>query len=470
MDKSAKIAIIGAGVEGRAMAEYLIKKGHTNLTILCSGNPDPELKNLRVKKISSGTGYMKNLTDFDIIFRSPGVPYLTKEIQEAENQGVEISSLTKYFFAHCPCPIIGVTGTKGKGTTASLVAHILEVAGCKVFLGGNIGRPPIEFLDKLSKNHYVVLELSSFQLQDLRKSPHIAILLGITSDHLDHHKDRAEYVRAKQNLIRWQKPKDTAIYSEDNKTSREIVGVSKGRHIPFSTQKTLRGGCFIAKNAFLMRREKDYHELCPVNAVKLVGPHNLGNVAAAVAVAGTLDIPPRFIAQAVGTFKGLPHRLQLVKKVNGVSFYDDSYSTNPDTTIAALRSFASPTILIVGGSDKGADYTGLGTEIVRTRNLKMVISIGETSQKIETAVDVATESELERIANAMAREKPVRCREVPLEFVRAQSFPEACMVARLVAKKGDTVLLSPASASFDMFKNATQRGEVWQNFIKNLTP
>lgn len=466
MNKNAKIAILGAGVEGGAMAEYLLKKGYTDLTIL-DRNLTPEFKNILPDR-RTGADYMKNLIDFDIVFRSPGIPCLTEEIQEAKKEGVEISSLTKYFFEHCPCPIIGVTGTKGKGTTSALIAHILETAGHKVFLGGNIGKTPIEFLDKLSKNHYVVLELSSFQLQDLEQSPHIAVLLGITSDHLDYHRDREEYVRAKQNIVRWQKQKDIAIYGEDDKTSRELVGISKGKHVPFSTQKSLRNGCFIAKNAFLMRREKDYCELCSIKDVRLVGPHNLQNVAAAIAVAGALDIPPRLIGQAVGTFSGLPHRLQLIKKINGVSFYDDSYSTNPDTAIAAIRSFKTPTVLIVGGSDKGASYAGLGTEIVRSYNLKTVISIGETSQKIEAAVDAATEIELERIADAMAREKPVRSRETPLEFIRAQSFPEACMVARLIAQKGDTVLLSPASASFDMFKNAAERGEVWQNFIKSI--
>ena len=445
-----KIAVVGYGVEGKSVVKYFGKRGH-EITI-CDVNGEvaktsPAKKSNFSWKI--GQHYLNDLSGFDLIFRSPGIPYLKPEFDAVRSQ---LTSATKYFLEKCPCKIIGVTGTKGKGTVSSLIYEMFrgQVAG-RVFLGGNIGASPLDFLDELKPDDIVVLELSSFQLQDLNKSPSVAVVLGISEDHLDHHKDFDEYVEAKRNIIKFQKAADFAVIDADNEISNSFAKGAKAKIFKISLRPLTGDGCFIKAGKLIFKHGETGVIFGEKNNVGLIGEHNLKNILAAGAVANLLGVPVNIIEKAVREFKGLPHRLEFVGEINGAKFYNDSASTNPTTTVAALRSFNAPTILIAGGSEKNADFSPLGIEIAKRKNVKTVILMGQTRGKIENAIEKA----------CAASPRP----DAPIELIGADSYMEAFMVAKMLAAGGDIVLLSPACASFDMFKNYTERGDIFRSFV-----
>ncbi|MBI2639082.1 UDP-N-acetylmuramoyl-L-alanine--D-glutamate ligase [Candidatus Peregrinibacteria bacterium] len=446
-----KIAIVGYGVEGKALAQYFRKHGHDVTVCDVSEGSKKELEKNKIHT-KLGPHYLQNLGGFDLIFRSPGIPYLKKEFDPIRKQ---LTSATKYFFEKCPCAIVGVTGTKGKGTVSTLLFEILKAAGRKVFLGGNIGKSPMEFLDELAPRDLVILELSSFQLQDLQKSPHVAVVLGITPDHLDHHKDMDEYVDAKRNIVRFQGPKDFAVLDMDNKQSASFEKNTKAKISGVSIEKPVGEGGFLKVGSLILKHGKTGMIFGEKNNVKLLGNHNIKNILAAAAAAHILGAPIEVITKTVREFRGLPHRLEFVKEAGGVKYYNDSASTNPDTAIAALRAFAAPTILIAGGSDKNADFSSMAQEIVERPNIKAVVLMGQTKPKIEHAIETA------------AAKSPAR-RSAPLELISADSYQEAFMVARTISSPGDIVLLSPACASFDMFANYKERGDIFRNFVLDM--
>lgn len=449
------IAILGGGVEGRSLARYFSKKDF-NVTLCDQRDIDAFSFGVAGMQTCFGERYLENLETYDFVFRSPGIPFLTPAIQRAIKRGAKITSLTKYFFEHCPARIIGVTGTKGKGTTASLLYGILQEAYSqglcgKPRLSGNIGTSPLEFLDELTAQDIVILELSSFQLQDLDRSPFLAIVLPITEDHLDHHQSMEEYIEAKRNIIRYQKADDIAVINTDKSTGKNFAS-SFPDDLP-------------AKNVWKADSRKNPLSLsCPA----LIGEHNLGNIVTAAAAALSLGIPESIIRSAIARFHGLQHRLEYIGEAHGIKFYNDSASTNPDTAIAALRSFTAPVILIAGGSEKFADYTKLGQEIVRRINVRTAVLMGQTSKRIEEAIDRASAAFDHEIRSGAVKTQSMGLRTAPLEVVKADNYQEAFMAAKLLAKPGDTVLLSPASASFDMFKNYAERGEIFKAFVKNM--
>lgn len=406
-----KIAILGYGIEGQDAEKYLKKLG-AEVTILD-------------KKFDKN--YLTNLGKFDIVVRSPGVYRYLPEIVKAENDGVEISSAIKIFFDNCPSKIIGVTGTKGKGTTSTLIYEILKKAGKDVYLAGNIGKPYLELLPKLTKDSFVVMELSSFQLIDLTKSPHIAVVLNITVDHLDWHKDREEYVNAKKNIVRYQSASDWAVINGEYETPKSFVDETKAKVVYFSKQ--------LLENKF---KEK----------LLLRGDHNLENIAAAVAVAKIIKVDETLIAETVRSFKGLEHRLELVGTVNGVTFYNDSFATGPQPTIAAINSFSEPETLILGGSDKGLSYQDLGNVINETKNIKNIILIGVTGPIIDKYLD----SNL----------------QFTIYNLQKTNMAEIVKIAYKVAQPRGVVILSPASASFDMFKNYKDRGNQFKIAVHQI--
>jgi UDP-N-acetylmuramoylalanine--D-glutamate ligase len=313
--KHKKIAIVGLGVNNQKMAEYFTRR---------------EISYESIKEWKSPDELIGILDHFNIIFRTPGLPYLSKAIQQAKKAGVEISSQTKLFFELCPAQVIAVTGTKGKGTTSSLIAKILETAGKKVYLGGNFGRDPFEFLDELKPTDFVVLELSSFQLQDLEASPHIAVVLNITEDHMNHHQTMDEYVHAKSQIIAFQKPQDFAVLHPK---------------LPDWLKELGQG-----KKVFFVPSEFSKFE------TKLLGEHNLDNIAAAATVAKILKIDEALIQKTVAEFEPLPHRLKVLGTFEGITYVDDGFSTNIEPTMAAIDSLSGKIILIVGGSDKGLNF------------------------------------------------------------------------------------------------------------------
>jgi UDP-N-acetylmuramoylalanine--D-glutamate ligase len=363
-----------------------------------------------------------NLNGYDVLVRSPGVYRYRNEIADAEKKGIEITSKTKIFFDEFPGKIIGVTGTKGKGTTATLIYEIMKAAGMDVFLAGNIGE------GMFGKNaDWAVLELSSFQLIDLEKSPTIAVVLMVTSDHLDWHKNEEEYVRAKANIVKFQKNEDWAVVNKDYPNSVKI-GEMAGGTVMWVSKNDLQG------------IERD--------AVRLRGEHNLENIAASNAVARILGINESIKSEVIKNFKGLEHRLEEVVTVNGVTYFDDSFSTTPETTMAAIKAFTEPIILIAGGSEKGSDYSLLGKTISEAKNIKAVILIGKMADRIGEA-----------ISKSKGKSKIIQgCR----------NMSEIVLAASNTASPGDVVLLSPACASFDMFENYKDRGQQFKSEVLRL--
>ena len=427
-----KAAVLGLGVEGKDLARFLVSRGAL-VTIFDQKNKNElDLEDIDVKRVRFVTGEKYLSGDFgqyDVIYRSPGVYRYKKELVRAEKSGVEISSALKLFMDLCPARVIGVTGTKGKGTTSTLIYEILKADGRDAYLVGNIGVPYLGILDKLNANSWVVMELSSFQLIDLTKSPHIGVVLNITKDHLDWHKALTEYIDAKKNIVRYQDGEDFAVINKDYKVSRSFGKDAGGDVVYFSGRDILK--------------------IFDPNKFKLRGEHNWENIAAAASACKAVGISEKVIKRAVYAFGGLEHRLEFVVKHGGVSFYNDSFSTNPEPAIAAVKSFSEPITIILGGYDKGLDYGNLGLVISKKENVKNVVLIGDTADKIKKALLKAKyKGSLVELGKAGMRE---------IVNVAFENTP-----------KGGVVILSPASASFDMFADYKERGKKFKEEVKRL--
>ena len=425
--KNKKIAIIGEGIEGISSAKYLKSKG-AKVTILDQ---------------KQGGNYLDNLEDFDLVVRSPGVKIETLTPHISQDK---ITSQTKLFFDLCPAPIVGVTGTKGKGTTSTLIYEMLKKDGKDAYLGGNIGMPPLNFLDKLSDQSVVVLEMSSFQLLDLHKSPHIGVILMITSEHLDYHKDTAEYISAKRNIIKFQTSSDFAIINRDYPASNESDVEVLGKVFYVSREREVDNGCFARDGKIVIRTKDREIPVFETEDLLLRGEHNFENVCAAVMAAYLAGVSIKNIQEVLADFAGLPHRLELVGVVNGAEYFNDSFSTTPETTIAAIEAFKEHEIVILGGSSKNSNFEELGHLISRKGNIKAIIGIG-----IE-----------------WARIKPFIKSKSILIIEGAKDMHTIVQAASKIALPGDVVLLTPACASFDMFKNYKDRGEQFKEEVRKL--
>lgn len=453
-----KIAVLGLSTEGKDSAKYL--RDHGAIITCCDrrekealGQTYEVLANLGVS-FRLGAGYLDRLSDFDLAVRTPGMSPRLPELVAYVNAGGLITSLTKIFFAQCRAPIIGVTGTKGKGTTSTLIAQMLESDGKTVHLGGNVGTPILSRVDSIRPTDRVVLELSSFQLEDLTQSPHIAVVLRITEDHLanfdklatNFHQTKEAYIDAKKPIVRFQKEGDYAIFNKDDPTASSFAREMKARPYFFSMRDTLADG-YVENHAVYFRDGKDIQKLCDRTTVKLRGDHNLENIAAASLAARAAGASLRAIRRAATTFPGLEHRLEEVRVAHGVTYINDTFSTVPETTIAAIKSFDEPLILILGGSEKGSDFTQMGKAIAHSR-VKTIIVIGDMTKRILVAVDAAGYKG-KRIIGLM-------------------TMNEVVAAAAKEAKAGDVVLLSPACASFDMFHNYKERGTLFKEAVHRL--
>ena len=346
--KNKKVAILGWGINGSDAANYLLEQG-AKITIF----DEKERKefdfsdfDIKQSKLILGRQYLREgLSNFDFIFRAPGVYRYLPEIIEAEKKGVVVTSVVKLFFDLCPARIIGVTGTKGKGTTSTLIYQILKKDGKDVYLAGNIGAPILELLPKLNSSSLVVLELSSFQLIDMTKSPHLAVVLNITEDHMDWHKDRDEYVKSKINIVKFQNEDDYAVLNYDYETSKDFSKYTKAEIKYLSTKRKVEG-CYVKDVYFILEVGSRMYEVGETKNLLLRGKHNWENVCAAACASYLADASIDSIKQSVFSFKGLEHRLELVAEVKGIKFYNDSFSTNPQTTIAVIRSFEESLTLI----------------------------------------------------------------------------------------------------------------------------
>jgi UDP-N-acetylmuramoylalanine--D-glutamate ligase len=431
-----RIAIIGFNTEGQATYDFFKKHARDHTITICDRNADITVPEGTDHVL--GDGYLDNLDRFDLIIRSAGIP--PRVILE-KNPGVahKISTHINEFFKACPTKnIIGVTGTKGKGTTSTLITKMLQAAGVNAWLGGNIGVPPLTFIDELDAESWVVLELSSFQLIDLQYSPHIGVCLMVVPEHLDWHTDLDEYIAAKARLFAHQISEDIAIFFADNEASRQIAGHGSGTKIPYFTPP----GAAIDNGVISISGQ----EICRTEELKLLGVHNWQNACAAVTAVWQVTQDVAAMKNTLTTFSGLPHRLDFIREVNGVKYYDDSFGTTPETAMVALQSFTEPKVIILGGSDKGAAFDELA-QAVMGRNVRKVVLIGSQAAKIQAALDSVNFADYTSGGNTME------------EIVRT---------AHAQAQPGDIVLLSPACASFDMFKDYKDRAVQFIAAVQSL--
>ncbi len=426
-----KIAVIGEGIEGKSSAQFLKKHG----------------AEVEIRDQKNGEDYLEGLDHFDLIVRSPGVKI--NDLRFKIKDESKITSQTKLFFDLTPTKnIIGVTGTKGKGTTSTLIYNMLKAADFDAYLGGNIGVAPFEFLEKLTPQSWVVLEMSSFQLQDLTVSPHIAVMLMITSEHLDYHKDTQEYVEAKRNILNNQFPDDFAVINRDYPASNESDIKTDGKVYYFSREREVDEGCFALGNQIILRAKGNDLPIIDTRELLLKGDHNHENACAATMAAYLAGVRVGQITEVLKTFSGLEHRLELVATVNNIEYYNDSFSTTPETAIAAIKSFKNPEILILGGSSKNSDFSELGQVIGESEKIKAIIGIGEEWARIKEQI------------------KNVRPETLILEG--ADSMEKIVLAVSKLALPGDVVLLSPACASFGMFKNYKDRGNKFKEEVRKL--
>lgn len=420
------VAVVGYEVEGQTNYRYWKQKGA--IVTICDQDPNKIIPEGASSQL--GPGYLNNLDRFDVIVRTAGLnPHNILDANPGLNPA-KITTAINEFMRACPTRnIIGVTGTKGKGTTSTLISKIIEASGKKVFLGGNIGVSPFDFLDELDADSWVVLELSSFQLYDLNHSPHIGVCLMVVPEHLNWHEDMDDYKKAKAQLFAHQKPDDIAIYFADNQISHEIASHSPGAKIAYFAEP----GAFIKENYIVM----DNQQICHVDELKLLGKHNWENVCAAVTAAWQVTSDISAIRAALTLFGGLEHRLEFVREFEGVKYYDDSFGTTPETAMVAIDALKEPKILILGGSSKGASFDELAQKVSES-NVKKVITIGQTAPLIEAALAKYGYEDI---------------------IAGGETMEEIAKTAHELAKSGDVVLLSPACASFDLFADYKERGD-----------
>jgi UDP-N-acetylmuramoylalanine--D-glutamate ligase len=422
-----KIAILGFAGQGQSAYEYW-REG--NEITICDQDESIQLPDGVGKKL--GSDYLKSLGQYDLLVRTPALHprSIVEANSETPNILEKVTTVTNEFFRVCPTKnIIGVTGTKGKGTTSTLIAKMLEAAGKRVHLGGNIGTPPLNMLkNDVQPDDWVVLELANFQLIDLKTSPHIAVCLMVEAEHMDWHKDLEEYIAAKQQLFVHQAKEDIAIYYAKNENSLNVADSSSGKLIPYFAPP----GAIIENDDVVI----DGQNVCSTDELKLLGQHNWQNVCAAVTAVWQVTQDVNAMRSVLTSFVGLEHRLEFVREIDDVKYYDDSFGTTPGTAQVAIEAFAQPKVLILGGSDKGADYDELA-KTVQKNNVRAVISIGVTGPAITETLNQAGFTNV---------------------FEGGSNMAEIVAAAQAQAQAGDIILLSTACASFDMFKNYQDRG------------
>lgn len=458
--KGKKVAVLGIGISNIPAIKYLVELGAK-----VSARDKKEklhdsvdmLKNIGVEFVL-GDNYLENLENYDYIFRSPGIKPFTYEIEKAVELGNTIlTSEIEKVIELSPCKVIGVTGSDGKTTTTTLIAKFLEQAGYKVWLGGNIGTPLFSKLDEMKKEDVVVLELSSFQLMTLDKSPHISVITNISPNHLDYHKDYNEYIMSKANIFLSQNKNDILVLNKDCNITNNYLKIIEDRNIDtniraFSVENDVKKGVYLKNNYIVSNIFGKNEKICNIKDVKLVGIHNLANIcAAATAIYDLVD--KNDIKTVVTSFGGVEHRMELVAQKSGVKWYNDSIGTSPTRTIAGLKSFNDKVILIAGGYDKNIPYEPLSPYILE--KVKHLILIGKTATKIRNAVI------------AEAKKQEVDLKEI-LDIVEFNTLEECVNYANKIAKENDIVVMSPASASFDMYKNFEERGNHFKRLVGKL--
>jgi len=433
-----KLALLGYDVEGRASYDYFKSLGHE----VVIHDQNEALSIPEGTEAVLGENYLDNLDRYDLLIRTPGLKP-SKILELNPNVLDKITTHTNEFFKVSPTKhIIGVTGTKGKGTTSTLIRNMLSAMGLDVHLGGNIGMPPLTFLDKLTPDSWVVLELSNFQLIDLKYSPFLAVCLLIVPEHLNWHDTLDEYIEAKSQLFKHQTKSDIAIYFEQNETSKSIASSGEAKLIPYYNEP----GALIKDGQVRI----DSQDICAVNQLKLIGEHNWQNVCAAVTAVWFSSENNRVldsIRSVLTSFSGLEHRLEKVRELNQVTYYNDSFGTTPETSIAAIKSFTAPLLVILGGRAKGIGFSELAKEISLRSNVNCLL-IGETKEEIASDLDKVGFSNY-----TLSDSKDIK---------------EVVAQAQSLSQPGGVILLSPACTSFDMFKDYKDRGEQFKQAVQEL--
>lgn len=449
MIKTRSIGFIGVGVSHRELIRQYAAAG-ARLTVRDRrsleelGDFGRELTQMGVR-LMLGADYLRDITE-EVLFRTPGMKFYTPELTEARRRGVAVTSELELFLALCPCPVYGITGSDGKTTSTTLIAELLRRSGRTVHLGGNIGAPLLPVIDQVKPEDAAVVELSSFQLISMRQSPDVAVVTNVSPNHLDIHKDMDEYVQAKKNVFLHQNAFGRAVFNADNDITRSFLPEARGQALAFSRREKTNGAWVDEKGDIYMG------DTFVMNAkeIRIPGLHNVENYLAAIsAVWG--EVSPETIRQVAATFPGVAHRAELVRVLDGVSYYNDSIASSPTRTIKGMLSlFPQKILLIAGGYDKHIPYDPMGPAVVE--KVKTLVLLGATGPKIEAAVKAAP-----------------GYREGCPEILHASSMEEAVSLARQHASAGDIVSLSPASASFDLYKDFEARGNDFKRIVMDLT-
>ena len=448
--KGKTAAVLGIGVSNTPLIELLCRSG---VQVVACDKKSREALGERAAQLETlgarlflGEHYLDDLRA-DVIFRTPGMRPDVPALLEAKKRGSVVTSEMEIFFEVCPCTIIGVTGSDGKTTTTSIIADMLHAAGRTVYLGGNIGHPLLCDAEKMQRDDIAVVELSSFQLLDMKRSPHIAVMTNLAPNHLDMHRDMAEYIAAKENIYLHQGADDIAIFNADNDITRALSEKSRVRTRLFSRREAVADGAFLRGDAIILRHDGREEEVMRREDIRLPGLHNVENYLAAVTALDGI-VPYAVMRESARSFAGVEHRIEYVRTLHGAKWYNDSIATSPTRTIAGLRAFDEKVILIAGGYDKHISFAPLAPEVVQ--HVKLLILCGATADAIEKTLR----------ENARGEDLP--------EIVRCEDLPTCVQTAYARAGAGDIVTLSPACAAFDRFANFAERGKVFKALVMAL--
>lgn len=443
--KGKKVAVVGIGVSNRPLVKMIVDLG--GKVIACDkktdiGDAADELKKIGVE-LNLGENYLEGVVDCDVIFRTPSLRPDNPYLQRARDNGAYITSEMMEFIKYCPCKIFGVTGSDGKTTTTSLIYEMLKADGKRAFLGGNIGNPLFNRIEEIKEDDYAVIELSSFQLMECGFSPDVSVITNLSPNHLDIHKDMKEYIDSKKNIFLHQNENGLLVLNLDNKITAGMLDEAKGKVRTFSLTKGI-GYSHLEGDELSVNGIK----ICNMKDIKLIGMHNVDNMLTAfAAVDGTVSIEA--MRKVATTFTGVEHRIEFVREINGVRFYNDSIGSSPTRTIANLKAFNRKIILIAGGYDKKIPFDTLAKEGVD--RVKVLVLMGNTKDKIRKAF-----------------EEEMKLRDHYLPIIEADNLEDAVYKAYKSSENGDIITLSPACASFDMFKNFEERGNKFKEIVMNI--
>ncbi|HET91724.1 MAG TPA: UDP-N-acetylmuramoyl-L-alanine--D-glutamate ligase [Chloroflexi bacterium] len=451
-----RIVILGLARQGTALARFLVEAG-AGVTVsdlreeAALRDALAELADLPIRYVL-GEHPFSLLQGADLVCLSGGVPVEAPIVVEAQRRGIPLSNDAQIFVESCPAPVIGITGSAGKTTTTALVGEMCQAAGLRTWVGGNIGNPLIGDLARIEPGDWVVMELSSFQLEIMTISPHVAAVLNITPNHLDRHREMETYIAAKRNILAYQSSGDFALLGYDEPNARGLAIETAARLLWFSGGAEVEEGAFKTNGELTLRQDGVDREICQASEVRLRGRHNLLNVLAASALAGVAGVPVEVMRQVATSFAGVEHRLELVRELDGVQWYDDSIATAPERSLAALRSFEAPIVLLAGGRDKALPWEEFARETVQ--RVRQLVTFGEAGAMIASLVEEKTR----------AQEAENRLEGV----TRVETLEEAVEAAARVARSGDVVLLSPGGTSFDAFPDFAARGERFRELVHGL--